>query len=313
MQLDPDALLQPLSEEAPCGPDLRGHADFEVLLQAVAEVDRTGASERMDWASEQARILHLAGTGRDLRVWVWLCRSLLASDGLSGLACGLELIATGLERFWDTLPPFDAEETDPRERFMGRLGALAGLGASSYQLNADELLRRRSTLHLAEELDRLAGAVPPNEETAALASRAEATLARIARLFEERFGAAHDPQLGFTLLAGKLAPLRSVPAPAESGAAPATTPVPVAVAGNGAVTGGPLTSREDVVRSLNLVLDYYAKNEPSSPVPLLVARARKFVTLSFLEAIRELAPAGLKELQLAAGLAEDAKPQPKKE
>jgi type VI secretion system protein ImpA len=134
-------------------------------------------------------------------------------------------------------------------------------------------------------------------------------LTRIERLFQERFGKAYDPQLGFALLAGKLALLKAKPAAAGDAAAPAAGTPP---AGNGAA--GPVASREDVVRTLNLVLDYYAKNEPSSPVPLLVARARKLVTLSFLEAMKELAPAGLKELQLVAGVGEDAKQQqPKKE
>jgi type VI secretion system protein ImpA len=74
-------------------------------------------------------------------------------------------------------------------------------------------------------------------------------------------------------------------------------------------TAGPIATREDVIRTLNLVLDYYVKNEPSSPVPLLIARARKLVSLSFLEAIRELAPGGLKELQMVAGGGEDGKQQ----
>jgi type VI secretion system protein ImpA len=307
MPLDLEALLRPLDGAAPCGPDLREQADFEALRQAVAEVDRAGAAERMSWGRERERILRLAETGRDLRVWAWLCRSLIVSDGLAGLVHGLELIAAGLECFWDTLPPLDKEESDPRERFMGRLGALAGLGASSWQMSAEELKQRRSTLHLIEELDLLVGKATPGEATAALAGRGEAALARIERLFQERFGKAHDPQLGFALLAGKLALLKARPTPAEDAATPAAS------AGNGAAAG-PVASREDVVRTLNLVLDYYARHEPSSPVPLLLVRARKLVTLSFLEAMKELAPAGLKELQLVAGLGEDAKQQqPKKE
>jgi type VI secretion system protein ImpA len=305
VQPDLESLLRPLNGEGPCGPDLRELADFETLRQAVAELDRAGASERVNWAREQERLLRLAQFGRDLRVWVWLCRSLIVTDGLGGLVTGLELIATGLERFWDALPPFDEDESDPRERFMGRLGALAGLGASSYQLSADELKQRRSTLHLLDELDLLVGRAEPGEATAALSGQGQAALARIEQLFRGRFGEGRDPQLGFALLSGKLALLAHKPPAKEPTAAASGLAVP-----RPNVASGPIAGRDDVVQTLNLVLDYYTKNEPSSPVPLLVARAKKLVTLSFLEAMKELAPGGLKELQMVAGASEDGK-QPK--
>lgn len=301
---DLEPLLRPLSEEAPCGPDLRELPEFETLSQAVAKIDRADASERVGWAREQERILRLAQTGRDLRVWVWLCRSLIVTDGLAGLVTGLELIAAGLERLWDRLPPLDEEESDPRERFMARLGALAGLGASSYQLSADELKQRRSTVHFLEEIDLLISRATPGEATSALIGRAEAALARIEQLFRTRFGDGRDPQLGFALLMTRLSLLKGRPAPAEASGGNAHS----ALAANGAA--GPVMNREDVVRTLNSILDYYAQNEPSSPVPLLVARAKKLVTLSFLEAMKELAPAGLKELQTVVGASEDSK-QPK--
>jgi type VI secretion system protein ImpA len=68
-----------------------------------------------------------------------------------------------------------------------------------------------------------------------------------------------------------------------------------------------VTSRDDVVRALNLVLDYYKANEPSSPVPLLVQRAKRLVPMSFMEAIKDLAPAGLKEMQAVTGNTDEKK------
>lgn len=316
---DLETLLRPLDGEAgPCGPDLRELADFEAVREVLAEVDRAGSAERVGWARELERIARLAAAGRDLRVWVWLCRGWAAGDGLEGLARGLELIAAGLERFWDTLPPYDEEESDPRERFMARLGALAALGATSYQLGAEDLRNRRSTTHLQDELDLLVGRATPGEATAALGARAEAALARIERLFKERFGDGRDPQLDFPILVGKLALLRPPPATAANGGTgerrPGAGPVGngSAAPGVAAASAGPVATREDVVRTLNLVLDYYAANEPASPVPLLVARAKRLVPMSFLEAIKELAPAGLKELQAVAGGGEDSKQQQQK-
>ena len=73
----------------------------------------------------------------------------------------------------------------------------------------------------------------------------------------------------------------------------------------GATTSGALSgqvrSREDVVRALERILAYYAKNEPSSPIPLLVERCKRLVTMGFLDIIRELAPDGVGQIETLSG------------
>lgn len=66
------------------------------------------------------------------------------------------------------------------------------------------------------------------------------------------------------------------------------------------LTGG-VHSRDDVLRALNKVLDYYATYEPSSPVPILIRRAQKLVTLEFIDIIRELTPAAIDQLRMIGG------------
>ncbi len=84
----------------------------------------------------------------------------------------------------------------------------------------------------------------------------------------------------------------------ESGAAAAeTTPRP---RGGGAVSAaalGEITTRADALRLLDLVCRYYQRCEPSSPLPLLIERARKLADKSFLDVLRELAPDGLMQAQ----------------
>ena len=43
---------------------------------------------------------------------------------------------------------------------------------------------------------------------------------------------------------------------------------------------------------LQKICDYYAANEPSSPVPILLQRARKLVGLDFLALLDNLTPSG---------------------
>jgi type VI secretion system protein ImpA len=63
-------------------------------------------------------------------------------------------------------------------------------------------------------------------------------------------------------------------------------------------------SRDDVIRLLDKICDYYRDFEPSSPVPLLLRRAKRVATMDFLELLRELAPAGLAEVELLKGTAD---------
>lgn len=53
---------------------------------------------------------------------------------------------------------------------------------------------------------------------------------------------------------------------------------------------GRVGSREDVVAALNAVIAYYRQNEPTSPVPFLLDRAKKLVNNDFLGVIRNFRP-----------------------
>jgi type VI secretion system protein ImpA len=65
---------------------------------------------------------------------------------------------------------------------------------------------------------------------------------------------------------------------------------------------GEIHSRDDVVRALDMVCKYYERHEPSSPLPLLLKRAKRLATMSFIEIIRELTPDGVGQAEAIAGL-----------
>jgi type VI secretion system protein ImpA len=66
-----------------------------------------------------------------------------------------------------------------------------------------------------------------------------------------------------------------------------------------------IRSRDDVTRLLDKICDYYQEHEPSSPVPLLLKRAKRVATMSFLELLRELAPAGVEQAETLGGVTEN--------
>ena len=49
-------------------------------------------------------------------------------------------------------------------------------------------------------------------------------------------------------------------------------------------------SRQDAVRALDAVADYFRRNEPSSPIPLLIEWAKRLVAKDFLEVLADIAP-----------------------
>jgi type VI secretion system protein ImpA len=78
-------------------------------------------------------------------------------------------------------------------------------------------------------------------------------------------------------------------------------------AGDGAVGGGVaavgvVRNRQDATRALDAVADFFRTNEPSSPIPLLLERAKRLVSKNFLEVLAELAPEALEPAKAASGV-----------
>jgi type VI secretion system protein ImpA len=75
--------------------------------------------------------------------------------------------------------------------------------------------------------------------------------------------------------------------PAEDAANPTTIQTQ-----NGAALGL-VRTRDDCVRAIDLVADYFRKHERSSPIPLILERAKRLMTKDFLEIMQDLAPDGV--------------------
>lgn len=65
---------------------------------------------------------------------------------------------------------------------------------------------------------------------------------------------------------------------------------------------GSVNSRRDVERCLDMIIDFYERTEPSSPIPHLARRMRKMVPMNFLQLMEEIAPSGMKEFKSVAGV-----------
>ena len=59
-----------------------------------------------------------------------------------------------------------------------------------------------------------------------------------------------------------------------------------------------------------MIIDFYERTEPSSPIPHLARRVRTMVPMNFLQLMEEIAPSGMKEFKNVAGVDDKVKPAP---
>lgn len=62
-----------------------------------------------------------------------------------------------------------------------------------------------------------------------------------------------------------------------------------------------ITSRQDVIRILDQLCGYYDRNEPASPVPLFLRRAKRLVDKNFFEIMEDVAPESMAQINKLIG------------
>ncbi len=71
--------------------------------------------------------------------------------------------------------------------------------------------------------------------------------------------------------------------------------------GNVAFASGAIHKREDAIEGLDKIIRWFEKYEPSSPIPMLLKRAKRLANMSFLDVLRELSPDGLNQALFIGG------------
>ncbi|MCJ8055740.1 type VI secretion system protein TssA [Shinella curvata] len=135
--IDVDALLQPISEEAPSGVDPRSDSSSTSLYyrtkdarNAARSAERAtveiGGAPPEEWgtvADTAGEIL--GGHGKDLEIAAWLIEALLRQEGFAGLRDGLKVMTGLVTGFWGSCYP----ELD-EDGVEGKVSAVAGLNGS---------------------------------------------------------------------------------------------------------------------------------------------------------------------------------------
>ncbi len=342
--IDVSALLAEVSEDQPCGEDMEydpAFTDLEIAAQGTEEQeygDTVIEAEEPNWAEVEEFALAILQQSKDLRAALHLARALLKSDGFPGLNQALALFRGYVEQSWETVhPQLDPDDdNDPTlrvnvlqsladedtmlrsiravpltdSRMLGRFG-LRDIGIASGQLrppeNAEEPPADMTAIEGAfqdtdpEQLQTMADAVHSAVER----------VTQVGSMVTELVGAGNAPDLSELVKvlkeAGKVlnAHLENPEALEEEEGEEGSGAQLAAGAGGGTPISGSVNNPNDVIRMLDKICDYYVRSEPSSPVPLILNRAKRLVSKDFMTIMKDLAPGGVSEVASVGGIEED--------
>ncbi len=348
-----EKLLQPVSAEQPCGPDLSSDPAFDdlaTIAKGKPEVEMGEVkkpAEPPEWRELRGKSAEFLGRSKHLQVAMMYCVSLLKTEGVAGFRDGAQFVRGLLEQYWAGLYPLldPDDNNDPTQR-LNILGALNAVGGpfSGWVTVVDNLYaadisqsKGMPPLSFRQLLDakaKVAGAPDFGKLAASVRAADGALIAVKHQALTEALEAVQgiDQFLTTTLGAGgtiafqpvektlkellkELQPF--VAGAAEVGDVAVTEPGGGEVAtgssgsGSGAVmVKGSIRSRDDVVRAIECICEYYDQLEPSSPLPLMLRRAQKMVKMNFVQLMHELSLATVDTLRPSMGSAVDAPVSP---
>ena len=269
----------------------------------------------------------LAEQSKDLEIAAWLTEALLRSDGLPGLTAGARLLA-GLAAYWEdgVLPLPDEDGVVTRVAPITGLNGEGADGTLVQPLRRVPLFQRPDGVtyalwqyeqsaevegigDAARKQQRLAAGTVPfadMEQAAratgaarlsALRGQANAALAAwtaMGEALDARAGVDGPPTgrirdilQSMVAAISKYAPAEEIEAVPEAGAAEATGEASGQSAGTGPARA---VTREDMLRDLLRVADFFKRNEPHSPLAATLEEAARRARLSYAELLEELVP-----------------------
>lgn len=334
-----ESLLADISPDSPCGDDLEYDpvfAEMERAAQGKPEQqfgDKIIPAEPPNWKEVQSKALELLGRTKDLRVLMHLTRSVLNTGRLQDLGACMTLLRQLIEQRWEQVHPrLDPDDgLDPTLR-VNLLASLCDSETTLRDLKKVPLVVSKTLGKFnLRDLAVAKGDVPaapdqPSPPTLALIDGAfmecdleelkadakavresAANVVAVEAQVTQRVGAGRS-----TSLAAVVDVLKSAQAVLDAQLVrrgvvetPPTAEGATA-AGNGQAPPAPppvdeIRSRDDVVRVLEKLCEYYSRNEPSSPIPLLLQRAKRLTSLSFMEIIQDIAPDAVAQAKSIGG------------
>lgn len=340
--LQPISDGQPCGENLEDTPLLASFDTFRVFGQQMP-IDPTPERPRVtregekppapvEWGEVGARAIEALGKSKDLRLLAHLGAASLRTDGFGPFSRTLEVASHWLQSYWAETYPLIDEDAMLRRNALNCFADPMGVVEAVRRL---PLVRSRQhgTFSL-RDIDVATGQTPaaPGETPADVqridAAFADTPLEQLESLQQSVAGALEalkqidaammeqggpEAQPDFGPLVAQIGKIDRVVRPrvaARTASAPGEAGAEGIGAGDGqavtAVGVGAIRSRQDAIRALDAVAEFFKANEPSSPIPLLIDRAKRLVSKNFLEVLADLAPDALGQARSAAGVLDES-------
>ena len=342
--MDIDAFLSPRTDDQPSGENLEYDEVFinlEIAAQPGEERqvgDELFPGEDPDFSAVAEAALAVLEKSHDLRAAVYLGNAELRINGLAGFAPVATYIERCLTEHWATChPELDEDDGDPTMRAnairgltdndgvltslrMAPLTNSPSFGGFSLRdiMIAEGEIQPPADMETIPDTATIGAAFQETDDAdlAVFLEQAEsidASLRAIEATFEENApGQSPDLDPIRRLVsrikkriasevggvdAGGAADVESSSAPGSGAMAVPTGPAPSG--------GGAVSNPADVINTLDRIIAYYQRSEPSSPVPILLNRAKRLVNADFLTIVKDMAPSGLENVNIVGGLEEE--------
>jgi type VI secretion system protein ImpA len=329
-------LLKPVSSDNPCGEDISYDPAFLELSTLIKGKPETqfSAAEDPDWKALADRCVELLARSKHLEVVTTLCAAVAKTEGLPAVREGLALLKGLLENHWD--PVYPRLDPDDNNDPLYRMNIVAALSTpkgtfgdpmrflervSESPLTSSMQLGRFSRADMARSQAGEAGAgekpVPAlsqieaafrdtKQEQLLLIHQAVADSVGIVKgidtFLTDKVGADKAPDLG--LLEREFKEIEKCLGPYLPAGTVATEEGAAGV-GEARVAGKPISgeiqSRQDVIRMLDKICQYYTNTEPASPVPNLLRRAQRLAEMDFMQIIGDICPEALNQVRIITG------------
>jgi type VI secretion system protein ImpA len=327
MQIADSDFLQAISAEHPCGEDLE---DTQLLASFDAYRlfgQAAPLATETDWRDIRDRSVEALQRSKDFRLLAHLASAVVRTEGFPGLVQTLTVAARWLE-LWaaEVFPRVDDDAILRRNALNGfadRMAVVDGARRAPILTHAQlgplsirdiEIATGQLTPADGEtatmdqtQLDALlaASSVEDLQSLAATLSQAIESLRSIEAAMRGQGGAEAAPNFeNLSAPLGRTARLLkehlAARSPSDASAAADASGAPASV--GGAVSVDNIRNRQDAARALDAVAAFFRTNEPSSPIPLLLERAKRLVSKDFLEVLAELAPEALGPAKAASGV-----------
>lgn len=343
MDINVESLLLEFDGDSACGNDLEYDPDFIELdtISKPKEEQQVGnsvlAGEDVDFSKVGTLALGILERSKDLRAAVFLAEACLHTSGFVPFERVLAYIHGAVEQYWACVhPELDADDDDDP---IMRVNAVRGLAG------ADTVLRavRRAALTESRAMGRFSlrdisiasGEISPSEGESAIdhatvsaafqdtdpemmtaireaVANSREHLKGIIAVFDEKVGpmgpdlseldvVLHKAQTAISSVLGGDAPEEVVAEESASSGGGGGSPVV-----QSAPVSGAINSRDDVTRMIDKICEYYARSEPSSPIPVLMQRARRLVAADFVTIMKDMASDGMGQVRTIGGLEDDS-------